>query len=598
PFGGNVVGLEAASWRYFNKSPQRLTWAEASMMAVLPNAPSITHVNKNRPRLLAKRDRLLQKLLEKGSIDQLDYEAALLEPLPSTLYALPNEAPHYLELLRKEEDGRIYTSHIEPTIQNQSAQVLNDFYPFWKAKKIYNAGALILETKTGNVVAYHGNIPITSEETWVDMVQAPRSSGSILKPLLYAHQIDEGLISPVQLAIDIPTYISGFNPTNYHKSFSGAIPIDEALQQSLNVPAVRQLQQYGVSKFLTRLRKHGLTTLNNSSDHYGLSLILGGGEVTLWDLANVYQRLGAQLVEDRDDDLLTTAAIFQTFEALKGLARPDESGNWQVMDSRFPVAWKTGTSYGHRDAWAIGVTPSYTIATWVGNADGEGRDGIVGVGTAGKLLFTLFDIMPQEDNWFSAPYEDMSYFTICKESGYLTSVICPDTIQLLLPNQVERTKVCPYHYIHYTNEDETVRVDPSCVEHHELKQTTYFQLPPEISTYYIPSHPEYKRLPPYATNCATDSSVPEMTFTYPLDGETIYLPKDLNNTDQQLIARIAHQQTETRLFWYLDDTYLGTTELFHSMSIRPSPGQHTLLVEDVKGNRTSRQFNVANRLHP
>ena len=597
PFGGNVVGLEAACWRYFNKSPKQLTWAEASMLAVLPNAPSLIHVNKNRNRLLQKRDQLLVRLFENGKIDSLDLEAALSEPLPSTTYALPNFAPHYLEYL-KINGANIFHSDLVQDIQVQSGQILNDYYPLWKANEIYNAAAVIRETKTGKVVAYHGNIPATSEEAWVDIVQARRSSGSVLKPFLFAHQLDEGLMSPFQLTEDIPTFISGFNPTNYNRSYSGAIPSDEALQQSLNIPAVRQLQGYGVGKFLHYLREHGFSALDRTPDHYGLSLILGGGEISLWELVQAYQKMGAQLLGEELPRDLSRASIYQTFEALKGLSRPDEAGNWQVMDSRFPVAWKTGTSYGHRDAWAVGVTPDYTIATWVGNADGEGRDGIVGVGTAGKLLFSLFDICASTQNWFEPPYEEMGYLNICSESGFLTNPFCPDTSHIFLPLNVEMSAVCPHHRPYFTDLEETFRVDPGCREVDNVKRTIYLELSPEVASYYASSHPEFRRIPPVDPDCISTSMAADLSFTYPHENEVVFLPTDLNQNQQKLIAKVVHRQPETRLFWYINEEYLGSTEVFHTMSLHPGYGKHTLLVEDIYGNRIHRNFEIANRLHP
>ncbi len=598
PFGGNVVGLEAACWRYYKKSPDQLSWSEAATMAVLPNAPSMIHVNRNRAQLLQKRNILLDKLLQNGILDTIGHEAALEEPLPSKIYSLPNYASHYLDFIKNHQQGSVKSGTIHSALQKGVGDVMDRLYTEWRDNEIFNAGVLILNTRTGDVLAYHGNIPSTSEEKSVDMIQAQRSSGSILKPFLYAHMINEGMISPKGLVLDIPTYISGFNPSNYNKSFSGALHADEALKRSLNVPAVRMLQDYGVDKLLYRLRDQGITTLSNGPDHYGLSLILGGGEVTLWDLAHAYQRMGSVLLENGKNETLSKAAIFQTFEALKDVSRPDEEGNWQRIQSRFPIAWKTGTSYGHRDAWAVGVTPEYTIATWVGNADGEGRDGIIGTAAAGRLLFAITGILDQEGYWFDPPYAEMGYLNICKESGHLAGPNCKNILAYYLPLQSENSPSCPYHTQHYVNANGTYRVDPSCTLTEEASLRTYFELPPAVTQYYHRAHPEFHSLPPVDPSCYNAASNLDMEFIYPLHNDIVFLPKDLNSEQQGVVIKLAHRQNNAKVYWYLGKEYLGKTEYFHELTLIRQEGVQTITAVDHLGNSVVRTFQISNRIHP
>lgn len=592
PYGGNVVGIEAASWRYFEKQPDQLTWAESATLAVLPNAPSLIHINKNRSRLLKKRNGLLHRLFERGIIDQMELEASLAEPLPSGLYRLPNHASHYLQYRKKQQGIGMVETDIRPDLQESIARILTEAGSGWKENEIHNAAVLILDTRTAQVLAYHGNIPTASDEQMVDMVQARRSSGSILKPLLYAHMIDEGISSPTQLALDIPTYISGFSPSNYNRTYSGAIHSDQALQKSLNIPAVRQLQRFGTDKFLTYLRKHGFSTFDKTGDHYGLSLILGGGEITLWDLAHVYQKMGSILLNDPSkEQLLRRSAIFQTFEALRGLRRPDEEGGWHRMESRVPVAWKTGTSFGHRDAWALGITPEVTIATWVGNADGEGKEDIIGTSTAGHLLFSVLGIMDLNTIWFDPPYEEMDFFNVCNTSGHLAGINCDKTTSTYWPLMTQRTSVCPYHKKIYVNAEGTRRITKECSTI-EREVRTYFSLPPQVSFYYKKYHPEYLEIPPPASGCSDYLANESLQFVYPLYQDKIYLPKGLNQNQQELIAQVYHRQEEARLFWYIDKQYLGVTTKFHNMKIRPTPGQHTVTVVDQFGEKAEVQFEI------
>ena len=601
PFGGNVVGLEAACWRYFQKRPNQLSWAESATMAVLPNAPSLIHINKNRVRLLKKRNRLLQSLHDKSIIDDIDLEASLLEPLPDRFYNLPNDAPHLLQNLKSKMLTKAHVS-INSTLQQSLGDLMNQLYDEWSENEVNNAGCLILDTKSGNLLAYQGNVPKTNHEQAVDMIQARRSSGSILKPFLYAHMVDEGLITPSELLKDVPTYIAGFNPSNYNRTYNGAVGADEALQRSLNVPAVRMLQSYGIDKFLHQLKGHNISTLPHDGDHYGLSLILGGGEVTLWELAHAYRQMGASLLDNDDKagskSILSKSATFQTLEVLKDLSRPDEEGNWQLMDSRATMAWKTGTSYGHRDAWAVGVSPDVTIAAWVGNADGEGRDGIVGTTTAGRLLFTAAGLMNLSGTWFNAPYEEMSHLRKCHHSGMLASVNCPQVETVLWPAISERSSVCKYHLPVSITTDGSYRIDGSCKGDLVYKNSSFLMLPPTVAQYYKRSHPEWLSPPPLHPACDVDEAERVMEIVYPLKDDVIYLARDFDQSEQSVVARVSHSRSDSKLFWYLDDQYLGESQDFHSFAFAPKEGHHKITIIDDHGNRAYRNIEILRPREP
>ena len=302
PFGGNVVGLETASWRYYKKAPDKLSIAESAMLAVLPNAPSLIHLSKNRIKLEEKRNRLLLKMKEEGLISSTDYELGILEKIPDSPYPLPSLAPHLLEYAHKTSPEKVITSTIDQEVQLMLNEVADYHHSINAQNDIQNLAILVLDTKTGDVLGYLGNAPKTNHEPAVDMIQAKRSSGSILKPFLYSHMINEGKLLPKSLVKDIPTSIRGFNPKNYNKMYSGATPAHKALSMSLNVPAVLSLQQYGVEPFIDRLNSLGLNTVDKSADHYGLSLILGGAEVSLWEVCGAYASMGRILSRFNEDN--------------------------------------------------------------------------------------------------------------------------------------------------------------------------------------------------------------------------------------------------------------------------------------------------------
>lgn len=429
--GGNVVGIEATAWRYFGRSASELSWAESATLAVLPNSPALIHPGRNRKQLKAKRDRLLATLKESDILDQTTYELACMEPLPEAPVPLPDEAPHLLERLAADAPGTRITTSVRQMLQRQAQAIVNRYARDYSSNYIHNLAALVTDTETGEVLAYAGNVTFRADDrkgNQVDIITSPRSTGSILKPFLYAAMLHEGQLLPGTLVSDVPLNINGFTPQNYNKTFYGAVPAHRAIERSLNVPLVRMLSLYNTGRFMSLLKKSGMTTLRFSEEHYGASLILGGAEGTLWDLTGMYASLARTLShyrpyngrynpadihpltpfpahDDRpvrsvanprltDRPLLSAASIWFTFEAMSALNRPEEEADWQQFESMKQVAWKTGTSYGGRDAWAIGTTPRYTIGVWVGNASGEGRPGLTGVGNAAPVLFDLFSLLP------------------------------------------------------------------------------------------------------------------------------------------------------------------------------------------------------------
>lgn len=620
PFGGNVVGLEAASWRYYKKDPSKLSVAESAMLAVLPNAPSLIHLSRNRSRLLEKRNRLLKIMMEEGLMSEEDYNLSLLETIPEKPYPLPSSARHLLEYVHKKKPETITTSSINSDYQKIVNEVGHYHAQLNAQSDIHNLSILIIDTRTGKVKAYLGNAPHTDQESAVDMIQSRRSSGSILKPILYAHMIDEGKLMPQALIKDIPTNIQGFTPKNYNKKFSGATPADQALAMSLNVPAVYNLQQYGVEPFIHRLMDHGFTTIDKSANHYGLSLILGGAEVSLWELCNAYSAIGrtlliynknsGQYTIDKDPNPLSNfpsdekprlqqepinlsaGAIYKTFDAMLAVLRPGDDGGWQQFDSAKPLAWKTGTSYGHRDAWAVGVSPNYTIGVWVGNADGEGKNSLVGVSKAGPVLFDVanrLDIGP----FFDEPVDDLIPTLSCSKSGYLASAYCEtiDTIYSVPDSQ--KSKSCPFHrMIHLDHEGN--QVNSNCTPISEMKHTKWFELPPSLAYYYRKNHSEYRSLPPYKIECLQEVSADVMSFIYPTEKTKLYLPIDMDGEKENAIFKAAHQNVDEILYWHLNDTYLGYTQEFHNMNITTSSGVHTITIVDQEGNQVKQVFEVVN----
>lgn len=593
PFGGNVVGLETAAWRYYHKPPHLLSHAEAATLAVLPNAPSLIHPGRNRQALLTKRNALLADLFDQGHIDSISYAVSLLEPLPEKPYPLPRMAPHYLDHLATQGHGYRLRTALDRGLQEAVAEIANDHYQSNRQSGIHNLAIIVRSTASGEILAYQGNAPQTSEEAHVNMVTAPRSSGSLLKPLLYAHMLEEGRLLPRSLLVDVPMQIRGFKPKNYNRNYDGAVAADEALARSLNVPAVKMLQDYGVAAFLGRLNAHGFDHLDQSADHYGLSLIIGGGEVTLEEVSRAYAELGKEVLEavDGSNTPLSSGSTYLMMQAMTQLSRPRSEGGWEQFSSTRPIAWKTGTSYGHRDAWAVGVTPEYTIGVWVGNADGEGVHSLVGVERAGPVLFDVLHRLPAT-SWFDKPADELVYGAVCQHSGALPSRHCGQVDSMWLPLRYQATGRCKYHQ-RVQLDGAGYLADASCTPAQEVVDTSWFVLAPSQAYYYRQRHAEYRALPPYHPSCVGEQAEGQaMAFIYPTEQSKLYLPIDGAGEQKRAVFQAAHVSPDATIHWHLDETYLGSTSDFHSMDIAASQGKHRILIVDDWGNEVSQRFEV------
>ncbi len=654
PFGGNVVGIEAASWRYFGKNPKELSWAESATLAVLPNAPSLINPSKNRQALQNKRNRLLERLILRGSLDRATGDLAKEEPLPEAPLPLPQVAPHLLDRAFKEQifrtgkQSRVRTT-VDFQLQKQVASILKVHHNQLIDNGVHNLAAMVMEVETGNLIAYCGNVEGAGKAHGedVDIITALRSTGSIMKPFLYAFAQQEGEILPNSMLLDIPTEMGGYHPENFAETYDGVIPARRALARSLNIPFVRLLNQYGVEKFYHQLPKLGITTFDKSPDHYGLTMILGGGESSLWQLSNAYAGIARTakhwytyqnkysvndwreanyvfdnfnynkkpntnakntpnskplvIQKEQNAKLQTTPSVYSasaawlTLDAMKEVERPDAEGSWQLFQNAKTIAWKTGTSFGFRDAWAIGVTPQYVVGVWVGNADGEGRPGVIGLEVAAPVLFDIFNALPTKNEWFDAPFDDMKQIEVCRQSGYKATDLCEkDTIWASKAG--EKVKNCPFHQTVHLDKTEKNQVTSECEDPLNMVHRGWFILPPLVEYYYRMRNPNYVTPPQYRADCALASAKTNpMQLIYPKSVTKIYMPIDFDGKPTQTIFRVAHRQAEATVFWHLDNEFVGSTKTFHQIAVQPSVGKHRLTLVDENGNRLEQKFEIMSK---
>ncbi|MEZ4909990.1 MAG: penicillin-binding protein 1C [Saprospiraceae bacterium] len=608
PFGGNTIGAETAALRYYGRSLDKLSLAEYALLAILPNNPSNIHLAKNRTSLKLKRDFLITKLFKKGQISDSEMQNSLSEELPDAMYDIPKTGHHFLQFVSKEHPGRyLFQSTIQSEIQHSLQSTLLQEAIHLRQNGIDNVSAIIVDVEKNTLLAYLGNIPDPNGRfAYVDIAQSPRSYGSLLKPMLYAYALEQGYFLPHEMIADIPTYIGDFQPMNFDKKFRGAVPISDMVTQSLNVPAVRILNTIGMQEFYQFLTPLHLNYLNKGIDHYGLSFILGGGETTLWDLSKMYKGLAQSSLQypnpfgniqslknekSSEVDLKISSATMQYVnEAMSNLSRPREEKFWDLYTSDEKIAWKTGTSFGHKDAWAIGYNAKFMVAVWVGNASGEGRPNLTGITKAAPIMFKLFRQL-QSSKWFQyAPIYPRYSIRICKNSGKLSGTLCNHTSSAKMESAVHKLTTCNYHEDVMLDKNDFL-ITPGCTAI-LAKRDTFFILPPHMEYYYRKVDKSYQILPDASPECKENSY--SIQILYPTHEIKIFLPIEREHKPNTLIFKAYHPRENSSIFWYLDDIFMGETRQknTHEIHANIEKGKHILTVIDEMGNRSHVEFEV------
>ncbi|OOX92816.1 penicillin-binding protein 1C [Campylobacter coli] len=580
PYGGNLVGYEAAILFYFDKNPKDLTWAQAALLAILPNQPGLINLEKNKTKLLNKRNKLLAKLYERKLINKDIYELSLKEPLPN-FKPRKNIAPHLALRLLNDDNKEIFSS-IDKKIQLKIEKKAKEFSYTLQQKGIQNLAIILADTKTRKVLAYVGS------QDFYDMANlgqingntAKRSVGSTLKPFLYALSIDEGIIAPESILLDVPTFFSNFNPQNANKKYYGIISAKEALQRSLNVPFVSLLQDYGYEKFFYKLK----TFLNFEDENYkryGLSLILGTKELSLEDLVKLYLGLAnygelANLSFIRDENLSGVTRMFSkgsaylTLEAMKELQRVGlENYNKEKI-----ISWKTGTSYGRKDAWAIGATPKYTLGVWVGNFNGEANANLYGVSIAGDLLFEILGLLDEVDLEF-APSDDLMTIKLDSISKYrYDENLNTSYIHTLYPKEANILRTSPF--LKKVYEYQGKELDSKDIHFKDAKAFIKLDLPAYALHFFQQRNFKF-------------SSKKGVNIIYPKDNLKLILAKDLNGM-KGLVAKVANLNNE-KLFWYLNQKliYEGNE---NTQNLNLKEGKYQLFIISQSGEQDTVWFEI------
>ncbi len=611
PMGGNIQGIESASWRYFGKPLKQITWAEAALFAVIPNSPSHMNIGRRREQLVAKRNGLLQTMMNRGVIDSLTFTLATAEHLPDDGSMLPFKAPHFTNYALRSTKGNRLKTTLDYSVQTRIDALVQNHHSILQNQGIRNIAVLVSQTETGAVRGYIGSHSFfdSAASGQVDGIQARRSTGSLLKPFLAAGAIDKGPYGMESILHDVPTFFGTFSPQNASREFLGLTTVDEMLVRSLNVPAVRLLNYYGLENFYDLLVGAGLKGLFRTPQGYGLSLILGGSEASMWELCAMYMTLanGGRLSAPRlsetvssgseGEQVYSRGASYLVLETLRKVRRPGADYYWHLFADNTPVAWKTGTSYGQKDGWAIGVSPQWTIGVWAGNFDGEGNAMLGGAQSAGPLLFTLFNELSRGERgeWFEIPEIDLKQKKVCAVSGFTPNQHCPESDNVMVPLNAHAERSCPVHKSKCVSSSEGWEVCSRCWDPADTLWRVFEVYDPAVIEVFRSTGRAFDTIPGHNPQCKAVRTAEAITIEYPPAGVAVQIPRSIQGDYERLILRASSSRANAPLFWYLNGTFIGETTSEHRIAVHLESGDYHLVIQTETGNSAEVVFRAFRR---
>lgn len=600
PYGGNIEGIKSAAVLFFDKMPDHLSLAEISTLTIIPNRPTSLRLGSNNGEIKQVRNEWLQRFGKANLFAAADIADALDEPLAAVRRESPKFAPHF-SYRTKQENPQIANVRTNLVFDKQEkvTQLTNNYVRRLYAQHIRNAAVLVINNRSQAIEAYVGSADFNNNEDGgqCDGITALRSPGSTLKPFLTALAFDAGIVTPKLKITDVPINIMGYAPDNYDNKFNGYLTIEDALGLSLNIPFVKILHQYGVGNFRKKLSDAGFSLFKDEKRKFGLSLILGGCGVTLEELTRLYSQFAQNPVqsgnstiqqneqERRDSSaLISREASYIVTNILSQLMRPDLPKNIDNVKNLPRIAWKTGTSYGRRDAWSIGYNANYTIGVWVGNFSGEGVPELNGTQTATPLLFDIFnsiDTSPNPD-WF-APPKEMAYRWVCAETGLPPEHYCNDQIMDCYIPSISFNQKCSHLREIAVNQAETYSYCTACMPVSGFKRKTYMAYPPELVAYYEREHTPYEHVPIHNPQCERLFEGKMPIITSPVHGLEYLIDRADN---QQIMLQCNVSNDVEKIYWYVNDSYFGEAKPNDRLFFDPKLGSNHITCLDDKGRKS------------
>ena len=603
PYGSNIEGVKSASILYFKKNPDHLSLAEITALSIIPNRPSSLVIGKNNDEIIKERNQWLRKFAAGKLFTEKEIQDALAEPLTATRDIVPKLIPHLAYKLKK-QGGDIINTAIELNTQLKVEKLTQDFVRTLYLKNIRNAAVVIVDNKTHKIITYigSGNFYDTSDGGQVNGAAAIRQPGSTLKPLLYGLCIDEGLMTPKSIITDVAVSYEGYSPENFDKQFNGYVSMEYALEHSLNIPAVKSLRLLGKGKFIQKLAVCNFQQVKKDQSKLGLSMILGGCGATLEELTGLYSAFANEGVyvkpefksaireigepdPNRSDGprltVLSPAATFMINETLSKVNRPDFPLNWQSTERMPKIAWKTGTSYGRRDAWSIGYNKNYTVGVWVGNFSGVGVSELSGATIATPLLFKIFNSVDYDSDqeWFSQP-TDCDARQVCSETGMLPNDFCTNLSTDYFIPLISSAKKCDNREEVILSADEKISYCKVCAPQAGYKKKWFKKVSPDMQHYFDEHRVAYTKIPTHNPNCENIFKAGNPVITSPQSG-TEYLISKKNPEPLQLSCNVSNDAG--KVYWFVNNRFYKTADAGSKQFFIPEEGPVKISCTDDKG---------------
>ncbi|MBK7569395.1 MAG: penicillin-binding protein 1C [Chitinophagales bacterium] len=604
PYGGNIEGVKAASVLYLEKTPSVLSLAELTALSIIPNRPTSLRPGVNNDVIIKERNKWLERFRDANLFPEDIINDAIVEPFTAFRTQGPEVARHFCTRMKFQYPGdAIVKTTLNTEIQLKSEKILSDYIKQLWGFDIHNGAAIVIDNRTHQITAYVGSADFfnTADGGQVDGVQAIRSPGSTLKPLVYAMAFDAGITTPHSIIADVPVNYSGYSPENYDEDYHGNVSVEFALSHSLNIPAVKTLNQVGLDKFINTLIEGNFKSIEKKRNDLGLSVALGGCGVTLEQLTRLYASFANEgkyqhikwLQSDMDTSsvsLITPEAAFMTTEILTQLTRPDLPNYYQNAKNVPLIAWKTGTSYGRKDAWSIGYNNNYTIGVWVGNFSGKGVPELTGANIATPLLFNLFNAIESDNNkdWNKMP-EHVDFRYVCSETGKNPNDFCANVvIDYFIPG-VSKNEMCDHLLRVKIAEDESFSYCTTCLPESGYMEKYYQHLSPEIITWMQTKNIPVELIPPHNPDCERIFAEGAPTINSPVNNLEYYIDK----TDIQKIMLSANVASDVKkVFWYINDKLLTQADSKSPVFYEPEEGKIKISCSDDKGRNTNIEIDV------
>jgi len=602
PYGGNIEGIGAACYYYFQRSPSEISLAQAALLAAIPNSPNALHPERHPLRLKKKRDNILAYLRKRRVITDEEYYQAKKEDIIIENPGMPFDAPHFTDLIHGyfPLKTRVYTT-LNSAIHGKCRIILREHLKKWYDSGITNGAVVVLDNKDNSILALIGSYDFfdKAHSGQVNGATSSRSPGSTLKPFLYAIGIDKGLMTQSSIMYDIPISYAGYTPENYDSKYYGVISVKQALTKSMNIPAVNLLSRIGIGNFVSFLQKGGISTIDYDNLDYGLSIILGGCEVKLAELTNLYAILANEgrfrRVRYCKDDpiiqgnsILSPGAAYIITELLSKVKRPDLPTYWKFSMDRPKIAWKTGTSYGHRDAWSIGYTRGFTVGVWVGNFGGQGTPELVGAQVAGPILFDILNAISgkEERKWFKRP-NSVGTRVVCATSGMLPGRDCPHKIEEMYIKGVSSVDKCNIHKTFYVDKRTGYRICKSNLSSSLYERKIFEVWPAEVATWMERNGYALDKVPPLMPSSHGVMSGKGPVVRSPDRECKYYVRKGINSEYQKILLDASVDNSVRKIFWFLDNKLIWSGSPEEKVFIYPEIGEHILVCQDDHARATS-----------